>query len=224
MRKHCTSVVALAILAIFSLAPAARIDAQTRNQFTLQVTPGPDYDATITFLFFFKIHIRPQIACWLETLDGTYVDTIYATAKGAKNDFFSAPKGRPEALPVWYHRQSAQPPAADAISGATAVGAAAHVVTLPIDLNPGHYVAFLEVNRSYDYNKRFTRQNSGVNGQPSIIYRAEIEVGTSKSTAVFSPIGMGSVDGSTGDITPGLDGITTALTLIGKAEIEYSGQ
>jgi hypothetical protein len=224
MRYHHTSIVALAILVMFTIAPAARSQAQARNQFTLKVSPGPDYKASTRILLFITIPIHPQIACWLETPEGAYVDTIYATAKGAKKDFYSAPAGRPEALPVWYHRQAAHPASVDAISGATAAGAAEHVAKLPIDLSPGRYVAFLEVNRSYDYNGRYTKQDSGVNGQPSIIYRAEIVVGSASSMGVFSPIGTGSVDGSNGNITPGLDGITTALTLIDKAEIDYSGK
>jgi len=37
----------------------------------------------------------------------------------------------------------------------------------------------------------------------------------------FVPFGTGSVDGSDRRITPGLQGLTTALTLLDKAEITY---
>jgi hypothetical protein len=223
MKKATLSIVPVILLSILFILSPARSDAQARNRFTVRVTPGPDYAATTSILFFIKVPLHPQIACWLETQDGKYVGTLYVTAKGAKKNFFSAPAGRPEALPVRYHLQGSQGPAADAVSGATSGGRAEHVAQLPTPLAPGRYVAFLEVNRSYDYNERFTKKNSGVNGQPSIIYRAEIEVGKDGSKAVFSPVGMGSDDGADGRIQPGLDGITTAIKLIDTAEIEYSG-
>ncbi len=222
MRKP--TIIAVILLGVLVGVPAARSGAQARGQFTLRVTPGPDYSASTRILLFIKMPLHPQMACWLESLDGHFLGTIYVTAKGEKKKFYAAPAaGRPEALPVWYHVQSSGAPAADAVSGATSAGAAEHVAKAPAGLAPGRYAAFLEVNRSFDYNDRFTKKNSGVNGQPSIVYRAEIVVGPAGSKAVCAPIGTGSVDGSDGRVTPGLDGITTALTLIEKAEIEYSG-
>ncbi len=109
----------------------------------------------------------------------------------------------------------------DAVSAATASAAADHRAKL--SLPPGPYVAFLEVNRSYDYNERYTRANSGVNGQPSLIYRAELTAGKTPARASFTPVGTGSVDGSDGAVRSGLDGITTALDLIANAEIECGG-
>jgi hypothetical protein len=219
MKKHAALAIAMLLLSgVFSGAQTSRVQGQ---RFTLTVTPGKDYKASATILLFIKIPLYPQIACWLETPDGKYVDTIYVTPKGAKKSFFSAPsRGRPEALPVWYHRQSEQPAVPDAVSGATASSEAAHAKRLAV--SPGRYVAFLEVNRSYDYNIRYTKANSGVNGQPSLVYRAELEAGTDLSRAVFEPVGTGSVDGSDGTITPGLEGITTALTLLDHATIECS--
>jgi len=79
----------------------------------------------------------------------------------------------------------------------------------------------LEINRSYDYNERYTRGNSGVNGQPSLICRCEIVVGQGSFTGRFVPFGTGSVDGTDGSISLGVEGLTTALTLLDKAEITY---
>ena len=206
------------LCAVLSGAQTSQVQGQ---KFTLTVTPGKDYTASTTILLFIKIPLYPQLACWLETRDGKYVDAVYVTPKGAKKSFFSAPaNGRPEALPVWYHREAERPAVPDAVSGATASREAAHVKRLSV--SPGRYVAFLEVNRSYDYNERYTKARTGVNGQPSLIYRAELEAGEGPSRAMFAPIGTGSVDGSSGSITPGLEGITTALTLIDHATIECS--
>jgi len=221
VRKH--AVLAIALLLLCAVQSGAQTSQVKGRTFTLTVTPGKDYGASTTILLFIRIPLYAQIACWLETPDGKYVDAIYVTPKGAKKSFFSAPaRGRPEALPVWYHRQAGKPAVPDAVSGATASKEAAHAKRLAV--GPGRYVVFLEVNRSYDYNERYTKANSGVNGQPSLIYRAELEAGKDPSRARFEPIGTGSVDGSDGTITPGLEGITTALTLIDHATIECSGE
>lgn len=86
----------------------------------------------------------------------------------------------------------------DAVSGATAATATSYETS--VSLKAGHYFVFLEVNRSYDYDERFTRAHSGVNGQPSLVYRAEIVVGKETSTGRFTAVSVGSVDGSDGSI------------------------
>ena len=52
------------------------------KRFELELVPGPMFRASTGFLFF-RIHHSPQIACWLETPQGAYVETIYVTTKGA---------------------------------------------------------------------------------------------------------------------------------------------
>jgi Predicted periplasmic protein (DUF2271) len=190
------------------------------SRLTLELTPGPDYRTSLTFLIF-QIPILPQVACWLENEDGRFVQTVFITARGAKKNWYSAPsKGRPEALPVWDHLQKSAAGGADAVSGATSSGETKRDAAAS-GLQPGRYAAFLEVNRSYDYNERYTRANAGVNGQPSVIYRCDIIAGREVSTGKFEPIGTGSLDGSDGKITAGLEGLTTALTLLSKAEITW---
>ena len=74
----------------------------------------------------------------------------------------------------------------------------------------------MEVNHSFDYNDYLTENNSGVNGQPSLIYHAKFIAGTS-GIAKLNPIGHGSVDGSNGNIVYELDSFTTAFTIIKDA-------
>jgi hypothetical protein len=187
---------------------------------TLALTPGSDYRSSIRLLVF-RMPRYPQVACWLQTEDGRFVSTVYVTAKGAKKSWFSAPAaGRPEALPVWTHLQNGAPAPVDAVSGATSSGGIRHDSPAG-DLKPGRYVAMLEINRPYDYNERYPRATSGVNGQPSLIYRCELLVGQGAVTSQFMPFGTGSIDGSDGSITPGVAGLTTALTLLERAEITY---
>ena len=192
------------------------------GRFTLNLVPGSSYKF-VSRWFIFPVPIYPQVACWIETPQGEYLGTIYATAKGAKKAWLAAPAtGRPEALPVWFHLQERDKVSADAVSGPTPSGATKRDSGLADSLKPGTYVVKLEINRSYDYNDRYTRENSGVVGQPSLIYECELAVGSGPSKAVFKPIGTGALDGSDGQIRPSLEGITTALHLLDSAEISYS--
>ncbi len=201
-------------------APAETARIQGRH-FTLHLVPGPEYRFASGW-FIFSVPIYPQVACWIETPQGDYVDTIYVTAKGARKTWVSAPPGgRPESLPVWFHLQKKRSDAADTISGPTPRGATTQDSGLAAALPSGTYVVKLEINRSYDYDERYTRANSGVNGQPSLIYECRITVGQGPSEGIFKPIGTGSVDGSDGNIRPGLEGITTALKLLDSAAISY---
>jgi hypothetical protein len=218
--------IALFMLVLISCAPSgtrAATSPVSGPRFIVSLVPGPNYRSTATVLVF-KLHYPPQAACWIETPDGKYLDTVYVTTKGSTKKWYSAPSaGRPEALPVWSHAALGAAASADAVSGATPGGATHHEAAAPRGLPVGRYVAKLEVNVSYDYNDRYTPKNAGVNGQPSLVYQTDIVVGEGQFTGVFAPIGVGSVDGSDGAVTPGLSGITTALTILQSAQIEYVG-
>jgi len=110
----------------------------------------------------------------------------------------------------------------DAVSAPTAAGdTVAYGSDLAARLPAGVYVVKLETNRSYDWNNRYTKQNAGVNGQPSIVYRAELTLGGDRAEAVFQPFGTGSVDGSSGAVRDGLAGIDTALHLFSSLSVAY---
>ncbi|MGO9411040.1 MAG: hypothetical protein ACLQCB_09855 [Spirochaetia bacterium] len=221
------AIVVCAVLALGSCSPArAKPAAQsiTGQRLELDLVPGSAFHHSLRFIIF-RVPLYPQIACWVETPDGTYMGTIYATAKAAKKAWFGAPSaGRPEALPVWYHARQQGSGAADAVSGATPAGTVQVQSPLPTGLTPGMYVIKLEINSSFDYNERYTRANSGVNGQPSVVYSGQIVVGKGEAQADLAPIGTGSVDGSDGNIRPGLEGITTALQMLQSARVQYHEQ
>ena len=227
IRKRASIAILASLVAMAALAscagqknPAEPLRVQGKR-FSLRLVPGPEYKATSWWLIF-PIPIYPQVACWIETPRGEYIDTLYVTAKGAKKTWVSAPAGgRPEALPVWSSLMSKQKASADTVSGATPSGVTTSDSPLAATLPNGKYIVKLEVNRSYDYNERYTRANSGVTGQPSLIYECAIDLGSGPSKAAFTPIGTGSVDGSDGDIRQGLEGITSALKLLESADISY---
>lgn len=199
--------------------PAAQTGAQSGARFALELEPGPHYAKEARVLWY-TYTVWPQVAVWLETPEGEYVDTLYVTEVAVTGRYRAAPKnGRPEALPVWFHLDK-EP--VDAVSSATTVGATVRYGNdLAARLPAGRYVVKLEANRSYDWNGTYTKKNAGVNGQPSLIYAAAIEIGAEAKEAQFQPVGRGSVDGQDGKIRAGLEGIDTALGLFSSLKISY---
>lgn len=129
----------------------------------------------------------PQIAVWVEDSDGTYVDTLFVTKKASGNKWIGSPKdGRPESLPDWY-RAKGQNPAekiskdeVDATTSATPKKGI--VISKDLELEKGKtYVFKCQANQSFDYNDYYTKKNSGVDGQPAVLYAGEmIPDGTEK--------------------------------------------
>jgi hypothetical protein len=195
---------------------------QSGTRFELSLEPGPEYAKDMK-VFLFKYTVWPQVAVWLEKPDGSFVDTLYVTEVAVTKNYRAAPKtGRPESLPVWSALMQAGVDRVDGVSSPTMVGA---TVTYGNDLAArlpgGTYIVKLETNRSYDWNSSYTKDNAGVNGQPSLVYAAELTIGGQADEATFMPIGTGSVDGSDGDIRPGLEGIDTALQLFASMKVAY---
>jgi hypothetical protein len=193
--------------------------AQSGTRFELSLQPGPEYAKDMK-VFLYKYTVWPQVAVWLEKPDGSFVDTLYVTELAVSKDYRAAPKdGRPEALPVWSALKSV---GVDGVSSPTTVGSTVEYGSdLAARLSAGTYIIKLETNRSYDWNSTFTKDNAGVNGQPSLIYAAELTIGGGAEEADFVPIGTGSVDGSDGNMRPGLDGIDTALQLFSSMKVAY---
>lgn len=128
-RAPIAPILALGLFALTLVAACSRGQAGAPpvvtggRHFLLDLVPGPAYHHALSILIF-KVRLNPQIACWIESLDGKYLDTIYVTAKGANESWGPAAPaaGRPEALPVWSHARKQQSPPADAVSGATPKG------------------------------------------------------------------------------------------------------
>lgn len=184
-------------------------DAGQRPRFALHLQAGPEYH-------------KPQIAVWIETLEGTFVRTVYVTAKAARGSWLLAPKeGRPEALPVWSHARGAGAgDDVEAVAGATPSGSSELGSLGAENLREGRYAVYVEVNRSFDYNDSFPKAR-GVGGQPSIVYKAVISVGPNADEAVLEPVGTGSPDGADGEIREGLQGITTASRMFSSLKVRY---
>jgi hypothetical protein len=218
------------ILYGFSQTETGRIqntEEQIPVNLSVSITPG-EFWKTKMKIFIFSKWKTPQLAVWLEDGDGQYMQTLMVTGSTAEQRWTAAPKeGRPESLPVWYFASGRAAGAeVDAVTGATPEG----TVTAESDavsLYRGReYVLYLEVNTSFDYNEYWPEKVkkgepswSGVNGQPSAVYMARFIAGE-KTAVQFTPAGQGAVDGSTGTITPGNEGLTTALHIIESARAD----
>ena len=187
----------------------------------LLVEPG-EYWLGKMKVFIFSLDRTPQMAAWLEDDRGNYISTIIVTDKGAKGTYKFAPKeGRPESLPVWYHKKQDNKAQIDSVSAATSKSGVGVQINNSLLTNGQEYHVYLEINNSFDFNETWPEKKNDVNGQPSIIYHAKFIAGTAGKTDL-SPIGHGAADGSDGKITNELGGITTALGIIKNACIKIN--
>lgn len=194
-----------------------------QDQMELVVEPGENWFSKMKLFLFVSKTNTPQLAAWIEDDDGNYISTLAVTEKSVNGKWIAAPKeGRPEALPVWNHKQHnfSVSKDVDTVSSASIKSS----LKASIDkgtLNDGKiYNVFLEVNHSFNYNSYWTKDNSGVNGQPSLVYHAQFTAGQKENVSLV-PIGYGSVDGSNGTITRELENLTSALNIVGNACIVW---
>lgn len=156
-----------------------------------------------------KQKMNPQFSVWLEDSEGNFVRTLYVTSRAAKKNWIFGPKeGRPESLPVWYG-SAGKSEGIDVVTGATPKGGVVFKTVLEDDRE---YFIKAEFNNSFDYNDTFTKKNSGVNGQPSVVYGAEL-TSDFKGEVKLEFLGTGSVNAGDGNIHKA-EGLTTAKDIV----------
>jgi len=171
-----------------------------------------------------KEKMASQCAVWLEDANGNYVRTLYVTQRASKRNWIVGPKaGRPESLPVWYHaanygsvKNAPNSTEVDAVTSATPKGD----IVFTAQIGDTECVIKAEFNTSFDYNDFYTKKNSGVNGQPSVIYEAKIPAdgnsdGPDKEITL-SLAGTGSEKGADGKIYGDISNLTTAKNIVEK--------
>ena len=180
---------------------------------------------------FFLPKSYPTYAIWLKEASKGSVSTIYVTGKAGKGEWILA-DSRPESIPVWYGvtaREEAEGRLViDAISGATQEGEAAEILWQVPDKLVGKKIdLYIEANSSFDYNAYYTKKEnepgySGTNGQPSLIWHAELDLSESITDPVTPEIiGHGHVLGSDPRIDPDVSQITTARETFEYIGIKY---
>ena len=208
--KKITSIIAILVLGTSALFA---------REITISVGAGENW----------KGRHSPQFAVWLEDMEGNYIKTLYVTAKASKKSWIFAPKrGRPESLPVWYHaskqdtRKGKEAQKAnnflglDAVTSATPKGG----IIFNQEIEDTDCIIKAEFNVSFDYNNFYTKKNSSDNGQPSLVYQAEIRKGESEEVKLTFA-GSGSLDGSDGLIHRDTEGITTASSIVKITRVTF---
>jgi hypothetical protein len=229
LKRKAILAAALCALAGASLAYGQEAAQAQRIQgkVELSLKPGASFSQRMWW-FVFPMKKGPQIAVWVETAEGRFVQTLFVTQRAGKGNWMGAPKaGRPESLPVFYHAARGQG-GLDALSSATPK-AEVKVKDGQLSLERGkRYVVLVEVNHSFDYNESWPGKlpsgdprYSGVNGQPSLVYRAEFTAGDETASMALLPLGTGAVDGRDGEVRPGTKGLTSALGILAAVGVSW---
>jgi hypothetical protein len=192
----------------------------------------------------YGFEITPQMAVWTEDEQGNFLETLYVTRDEGRSGYDEGDEKhtlspRPAALPVWSHaigiQHGATPlldrhvAAPDTVSGASPtdnvyIQGRAHS-------GGGRFAVLLELNSSFDYNDYYRPESfhdeiayseGGNPAQPSVVYRAWVEPGTTRFT-LMEPIGHGHHAGADGRIDPDLSHVTTALQIVDRVVVEVQG-
>jgi hypothetical protein len=194
-------------------------DAPGERRYRLTVVPGEHY-SHVKWFFIIPVRLQPQLALWIEDAAGNLVETLYLSRKAASGERGGGAKERPEALPIFTHRfPPAERAGLDALSSATPEAAEQERLSWEFALpGKGEYRMYAEVNSSFDYNAAYPRERSGVNGQPSVLYRASL--GPDTGAITLRPAGHGSLDGADGRLRRDLSGCREALRILAELKLE----
>lgn len=181
----------------------------------------------------------PQIAIWLEDMQGRYLSTVYVTHKIATQSWQAAGKNRrKEALPHWCYSRgikyedglylpTKKEPFTDGLTGATPHSGFDVCLQPVADLK--QFRIKIEINHSTDFNEAYPKSaregddnysgGEKGSGQPAVVYAADIDL-TSRGTSYAAKlIGHSSPDGSNGEIYSDTSSLTTALQIVKQITI-----
>jgi hypothetical protein len=169
----------------------------------------------------------PQIAIWLEDVDGRYLTTLYASKKIATRSWVSAHSNpRNEALPYWSHRCK-ELPLTDGMTGATPRNS--FDVRMHDKVGLRQFSVMIEVNHSIDWNDAYPENaktgdanysgGDEGSGQPALVYGIDVDLDSDRNTFEAFLIGHSSPDGTDGEIHHDMDGITSALNIVKRITV-----
>jgi len=219
MMVRCTRIAVL--LALFScLGACAGEPMQVKQgEIVVKVEGGEEWLHRYSAL---KLN-PPQFAVWAEREDGTFAGTLFATRKVATGKWaFSGGNPRKEALPVWKHRNEGA--TTDAITGATPRDSFVIALAPREGAAERRFYLYAEFNQSTDFNDVYPEDakegetgysgGKGGSGQPSILYRALVDLDAAADRFEFTVVGHGSPDGTDGSVVADLSTLTSALRIV----------
>jgi hypothetical protein len=181
MMKKLLSAALIAVLLLASACAPHEVQADTSKPYV-----------SVSFDYADGLKYPPSYAVWVQDEAGN-TDTLFATAKVA-----TGLKNRPGALPVWSGVRDA-----DVTSGATTQKKAALTLNIPDAFAGQKLTLFIEANASYDYNNYYAEGlkegeegYNDVNGQPSAVYSAAIDMTAASGSASPTLAGAGDVLGA----------------------------
>ena len=186
-----------------------------------------------------KAHNHPLMAIWVEDLNGKYIQTLFVAESLGKGIFqhgdatsgqwLPAEIRRPAALPVWSHSRgiveadglfvpTPENAVPDAYTGATPQ--ISFTLNTRLDKpGPDRFYVLFEVNQTWDWNEYWTNNKYPddpvykTSCQPSLIYRALVDLTDDKKNEEMELIGRGHHSGKDGKIYDDLETMTTALNI-----------
>lgn len=211
-----------------------------RGNIKIEIKAGSEWKHSFDMFLGLKKQNPPQIAIWIEDMNGNYLNTLYVSHKAATQSW-SGNKKRKEALPYWNHVRlpfqpgqpipdgftgaTTQAPVPDAVTGATPNGS----FNLKVSPNSGFdkFVIKAEFNHSTDYNDYYLKSAvrgdeyySAESGQPAVIYEAIIDLTTGQKEYTMQMIGHSSPDGSDGELHTDLSKLTSAKHIVREITIK----
>ncbi len=186
--KYQKAIICISILLLLGssiLIQKATAQTEQKGKLLVTVKPGAHWQHSFRVMGLIKVTNQPQMAFWLEELDGKHVATIYVTHRTALQDWRPSPGEkkdqirRPSSLPVWVHQHQTGGLMAEAtcaschnlhnakekmiepnsplaaITGATPKTGFTREWQIPADLKPGKYIIKAEINHSKDFNNTF---------------------------------------------------------------------
>lgn len=193
-------------------------------------------------------HNYPLMAIWLEDTAGHYIETLYVAESIGKGVFQHGDKSagfwqpgqirRPAALPYWGHQRGIQAPdgyylptpenpVADAVTGPTPSGSFVMESRATGSL-PTVFMVMMEINQSWDWNEYWTNNKFPddiqykTSSQPAVVYAARIDLNSGQSVFEMKAIGHSHYSGRDGNLYSDLATLTTALDIVGSAEVVVS--
>ena len=217
----------------------------------IKVNKGEEYEhklKIINWLPFIRVTNQPQIAIWIEDLDGKYLETLYVTKGVAKQDWKKAPSDptpkeeirRPESLPHWAHQRGIKyedglylptrdKPLVDAVTSATPTNS--FELDSKIKAEREQVIVKAEINHSSDFNDFYHKNldsdsdyyggGKWGSGQPAVIYAKKVNLTDKEQKYSLEMIGHSSPSGENGKVYSDVSKLTTAKRIVEEIVINF---
>lgn len=238
MKKYLVST---SILVIILFAGGCKSSQVPEAEVPETISSNPDGTGPALQVEFIRgeAHNHPLMAIWVEDKEGKYIQTLFVAESIGKGIFqhgdatsgkwLPGPIRRPAALPVWSHSrgvaetdglfiptpENAMP---DAYTGATPQ--ISFTLNTRLDeAGPDKFNVLFEINQTWDWNEYWTNNKFPEDSvyktscQPSLIYKAKVDLQDEVTEYPMEVIGRGHHSGRDGKIYTDLETMTTALNI-----------